>query len=77
MTLTDICILLIVLCVVLWAMLAALHRHTVQLKALREELETLLKTFRPDLAGDSGAAEFACRDPEARIADRVFRVRKF
>jgi hypothetical protein len=42
MTTTDIGILLIVLCILLWAIMAALHRHTVQLKALQTQLDALL-----------------------------------
>lgn len=47
MTTTDIGILLIVLCVLLWAIMAALHRHTVQLKALQAQLDELLGASRP------------------------------
>ena len=47
MTTTDIGILLIVLCVLLWAIMAALHRHTVQLKALQAQLDELLEASRP------------------------------
>lgn len=43
MTITDIGILLIVLCIVLWAIMAALHRHTVQLETLKTQMEALLK----------------------------------
>ena len=43
MTITDIGILLIVLCVALWAIAAALHRHTVQLEALKSQMQELLK----------------------------------
>jgi hypothetical protein len=42
-TTTDIGILLILLCVLLWAILAAMHRHTVELNAIRSELEKLAK----------------------------------
>jgi hypothetical protein len=42
MTTTDIGILLIVLCILLWAIMAALHRHTVQMKALQAQLDELL-----------------------------------
>jgi hypothetical protein len=42
-TITDIGILLLILCVVLWAIMAALHRHTVQMEALRAQLEALQK----------------------------------
>ena len=42
MTTTDIGILLIVLCVLLWAIMAALHRHTVQMKALQAQLDELM-----------------------------------
>lgn len=41
MTITDIGVLLIILCVLLWAIMAALHRHTVQLEALRKQIEAL------------------------------------
>ena len=44
MTLTDIGILLIVLCVALWAIAAALHRHTVQLEALKSQIQELMKS---------------------------------
>jgi len=73
---TDIGILLIVLCVLLWAVLAALHRHTVQLNALRKEVEKLLEEFGPGWGEDSGAArdEFASWDPAGQIANRVFRA---
>jgi hypothetical protein len=47
MTTTDIGILLIVLCILLWAIMAALHRHTVQLKALQAQLDELLDASRP------------------------------
>ncbi len=42
-TITDIGILLIVLCILLWAIMAALHRHTVQLEALKAQLQELLR----------------------------------
>lgn len=42
-TTTDIGILLIVQCILLWAIMAALHRHTVQLQALKAEMEALRK----------------------------------
>ena len=42
MTTTAIGILLIVLCVLQWATMAALHRHTVQMKALQAQLDRLL-----------------------------------
>lgn len=54
MTVTDIGILLIVLCIVLWAILAALHRHTVQLEALKKQMQQLLKAQEP---GSDKAAE--------------------
>ncbi|MGH8184331.1 MAG: hypothetical protein ACREPH_11805 [Rhodanobacteraceae bacterium] len=43
MTITDIGIMLIVLCVLLWAIMAALHRHTVQLEALKAQMESLAR----------------------------------
>jgi len=46
MTTTDIGIFLIVLCILLWAIMAALHRHTVQLKSLQVQLDELLETSR-------------------------------
>ena len=42
MTTTDIGILLTVLCILLWAIMAALHRHTVQMKKLQAQLDELL-----------------------------------
>lgn len=65
MTLTDIGILLIILCVVLWAIMAALHRHTVQLEALRTQLEALLK------AQYSEPADAAEKGPVAKPRDNV------
>lgn len=52
MTITDVGILLIVLCIVLWAIMAALHRHTVQLETLKTQMEALLKAQQaaPDVA---------------------------
>ncbi len=41
-TTTGVGILLIVLCVLLWAIMAALHRHTVQLEALEAQMDALL-----------------------------------
>lgn len=43
MTTTDIGILLIILCILLWAIMAALHRHTVQLEALKAQMQELLQ----------------------------------
>lgn len=57
-TTTDIGILLIVLCVLLWAIMAALHRHTVQLEALKAQMQELLKARQ---AGDSGHAAGSSR----------------
>ena len=76
MTNADIGILLIVLCVLSWAILAALHRHTVQLNALRKEVEKLLEKAGPDWAEDSSATrdEFASRDPARQVAGRIFRA---
>jgi hypothetical protein len=48
MTTTDIGILIIVLCILLWAIMAALHRHTVQLKSLQARLDELLDASRPE-----------------------------
>jgi hypothetical protein len=52
-TITDIGILLIVLCVALWAIAAALHRHTVQLETLKSQMQELLRT-RETHGGDAG-----------------------
>lgn len=65
MTTTDIGILLIVLCVLLWAIMAALHRHTVQMKALQAQLDELLdasprkrpRTTEADVLGRSDYGE--------------------
>lgn len=64
MTTTDIGILLIVLCIVLWAIMAAMHRHTVQMEALKAQMQELLKAQR---AKPDPAAE-AARSPEPRDA---------
>jgi hypothetical protein len=77
-TQTDIGILLIVLCVLLWAILAALHRHTVQLNMLRALLEKLVKEFDAGRDEGSGATpdEFATWDRTGQ--NRIFRTsRKF
>jgi len=77
---TDIGILLIALCVSSWAILAALHRHTIQLDALRREMEKLLKQLGSGRGEDSGATrdEFASRDSTEQIASRMARAsRKF
>jgi hypothetical protein len=55
MTITDIGILLVILCVLLWAIMAALHRHTVQLETLRKELEAL-RQAQPCTNDDAGEA---------------------
>ena len=68
MTNTDIGILLIVLCVLLWAILAALHRHTVQLNALRKAMEKFMEGFGPD------RDESASWDPAGQVANRICRV---
>lgn len=62
MTLTDIGILLIVLCIVLWAIMAALHRHTVQMEALKAQMQKLLEAQQA--RADHGAE--AARAPEPR-----------
>ncbi|HET9818807.1 MAG TPA: hypothetical protein VFP92_06570 [Rhodanobacteraceae bacterium] len=58
MTTTDIGILLIVQCILLWAIMAALHRHTVQLQALKAQMEALRKMQHRerDPAAESPAA---------------------
>ncbi len=53
MTITDIGILLIILCILLWAIMAALHRHTVQLEALRKQIEAL-QSGPPHASGSAG-----------------------
>ncbi|HEU0277484.1 MAG TPA: hypothetical protein VFQ95_06680 [Rhodanobacteraceae bacterium] len=68
MTTTDIGILLIVLCIVLWAIMAALHRHTVQLEALKTQLQELVKAQRaadassPAPHDDPNATDHRSRD---------------
>jgi len=57
MTVTSLGILLIVNGVLLWAIMAALHRHTVVLKGLQSQMEALATKRRPpnmieDLAAD-------------------------
>ncbi|HLI18881.1 MAG TPA: hypothetical protein VKV22_11510 [Rhodanobacteraceae bacterium] len=59
MTTTDIGILLIVLCIVLWAIMAALHRHTVQLEALKTQMQELLNARQAQPAGSGRDAEAA------------------
>ena len=60
MTTTDIGILLIVQCVLLWAIMAALHRHTVQLEALKAQMRKLLAIRQ----ADPGHATESSRAPE-------------
>lgn len=62
MTITDIGILLIILCVLLWAIMAALHRHTVQLEALRKQIETLQQGPPPTPGSGGGAPASKPRD---------------
>jgi hypothetical protein len=60
MTITDIGILLVVLCVLLWAVMAALHRHTVQLNGLKQQLDQVrdeLHAARVSQARDQPAAD--------------------
>jgi hypothetical protein len=52
MTLTSLGILLIVNGVLLWAIMAALHRHTVALKNLQLQMETLLGRHGADAGGE-------------------------
>ncbi|MGN6705498.1 MAG: hypothetical protein ACTHJO_05525 [Rhodanobacter sp.] len=52
MTLTSLGILLIVDGVLLWAIMAALHRHTVVLKNLQLQMETLLGRHGADAGGE-------------------------
>jgi len=53
MTVTSLGILLIVNGVLLWAIMAALHRHTVVLKGLQSQMEAL--TRRPNTIEDIAA----------------------
>jgi hypothetical protein len=64
MTTTDIGILLILLCVLSWAIMAALHRHTVQLKAVQAQLDELLDTSRPKRS-HAGEADVLGRNDHA------------
>lgn len=57
MTITDIGILLIVLCVALWAIAAALHRHTVQLEALKSQMRELQKARETNDAASAAGAD--------------------
>jgi hypothetical protein len=50
MTLTSLGILLIVNGVLLWAIMAALHRHTVVLKNLQRQMEDLVRPGADDTA---------------------------
>jgi len=64
-TFTDIGILLIVLCILLWAIMAALHRHTVQLEALKSQMQELLKARETD--GGASAREANASVPSDRM----------
>jgi hypothetical protein len=64
-TITDIGILLIVLCVALWAIAAALHRHTVQLEALKSEMQALLKAR--ETGDDASATPVDPTEPRNRM----------
>lgn len=55
MTVTSLGILLIVNGVLLWAIMAALHRHTVMLKGLQLQMETQAVRHRADTIGDVDA----------------------
>jgi len=52
MTVTSLGILLIVNGVLLWAIMAALHRHTVVLKGLQSQMEALAVKHRPNKIED-------------------------
>lgn len=71
MTTTDIGILLIVQCVLLWAIMAALHRHTVQLEALKAQMHKLLTARQadPDHAAESSRASEPCDNVERLAAN--------
>ena len=70
MTFTSLGILLIVNGVLLWAIMAALHRHTVVLKNLQQQMQSLLA--RPG-ADETAAAE---EDPSAVFPRDLSRPRK-
>ncbi|OOG55081.1 hypothetical protein B0E47_09740 [Rhodanobacter sp. B05] len=55
MTVTSLGILLIVNGVLLWAIMAALHRHTVVLKGLQSQMEALAAKRRPNTVDDMAA----------------------
>lgn len=55
MTVTSLGILLIVNGVLLWAIMAALHRHTVVLKGLQSQMEALATKRGPDTVEDIAA----------------------
>ena len=65
-TITDIGILLIVLCIFLWAIMAALHRHTVQLEALKSQMQELLKAR--EMGGSASSTEAGPSAPYDRMA---------
>lgn len=65
-TITDIGILLIVLCISLWAIMAALHRHTVQLEALKSQMQELLKAR--EMGGSASSTEAGPSAPYDRMA---------
>jgi hypothetical protein len=52
MTVTSLGIMLIVNGVLFWAIMTALHRHTVALKGLRLQIEALAVNQRADTVGD-------------------------
>lgn len=64
MTTTDIGILLIVLCILLWAIMAALHRHTVQMKALQAQLDELLDARQAKSSRNAEGKTPGRNDPE-------------
>ncbi len=68
-TTTDIGILLIVLCIVLWAIMAALHRHTVQLEALKTQLQALVAAQQRGAQAAPPAAPAAGDPPRHHDAD--------
>lgn len=70
MTITDIGILLVVLCVLLWAVMAALHRHTVQLNALQKQLNQFRDELQASVAKRGQDQPAADDDHSSRQADR-------
>lgn len=69
-TITDIGIMLIALCVLLWAIMAALHRHTVQLETLKKQMEALMQAQARSGAGTDDVHAAAQRDNVEELVTR-------